>query len=48
MNTFEMTDQAVGEGECMFGQHLHHIQMAFLRLIGKPGTPHVLARWKGK
>ena len=39
-----MADQAVGEGERMFGQHFNHIQMAFLRLIGKPGTPHVLAR----
>lgn len=36
------TDQAVGEGEGMFGQQLHHVRVALLCLIGEPGTPHVL------
>lgn len=41
------TDQTVGQRKGMFGQHLHHVRLALLHLIGKPGTPHVLKHEAG-
>lgn len=44
VNTCDETDQAVWEGEGVFGQQLHHVWITLLRLIGEPGTPHVLTQ----